>query len=144
VRCAAARQSADAADEGEDFFDVLESTPADGPETVRENYRRLQKRLHPDVAGSSKDAIARSAALNVAYETLNDATKRAAYEAGTGAPRRSGARKRAAPARREGLVGPLRQERLLATLLPRRAAGTERLVRHLSRLLATQLLCTPC
>ena len=133
-RGAAARSSArgtdpTAYDDEEDFFDLLESTPADSAEVIRDNYRRLQKRLHPDVAGDSAAAVARSAALNVAFEVLNDPARRAAYTSGASLPgaRRGVCRRQGAGVRREGLVGPLRQQRLLATLLPRRAAGTERL-----------------
>jgi hypothetical protein len=140
ARTRAARGAAQnsAEEDGEDYFDVLQVTPADSADVVRDAYRRLQKRAHPDIAGSSAAAVARSAALNVAFETLNDPARRAAYVSDGGVRRGGGAkgktaraRTRTAPARREGLMGPLRQERLLATLLPRRAAGTARLVRSL-------------
>jgi DnaJ-domain-containing protein 1 len=114
--------------DAEDYFDALGCTPADSPDTVREAYRRLQKHLHPDVAGDSAAAVARSALVNVAFDTLSDPARRAAYTArvtGLRAVRSAGRQ----PQRREGLVGPMRHERLLTTLLPRRAAGTPRLVR---------------
>jgi hypothetical protein len=90
-----------------------------------------QKRLHPDVAGSSRESVERSAAVNVAWTTLSDPAKRASYNATLAGVRAKGARGKRrngtarGPIRREGLVGPLRSERLLATLVPRRAPGSD-------------------
>lgn len=157
TRCAAGQGQAPAADgeDVEDYYDVLEAAPADTVETLRENYRRLQartprrvtfgprrpcntdapslsqKRLHPDVAGSSRASVERSAAVNVAWTTLSDPAKRASYNATLAGVRAKGARGKRrngaarGPVRREGLVGPLRSERLLATLVPRRAPGSD-------------------
>ena len=129
MRCPAAPGSLEPIeDDAEDFYDVLEATPADSIETLRENYRRLQKTYHPDRAGALPESIERSAKINVAYTVLSDPAQRATYTAklsGVRARGRGRSRSGATPTRREGLVGPLRSERLLATLVPRRAPDSE-------------------
>lgn len=47
---------------------------------IRRAYRLLAKQHHPDVNPESADALARIQALNAAYETLCDATRREAYD----------------------------------------------------------------
>ncbi len=49
-------------------------------EQIRIAYRMLAKQHHPDVNHGSHDAIARTQALNAAYEILGDATRRRAYD----------------------------------------------------------------
>ena len=131
-RCRAAGDLGPIEDDAEDYYDVLEATPADSIDTLRENYRRLQKRLHPDVAGSLPASVERSAQINIAYTVLSDPAQRATYNSKLSGVRAKGARaggrgrrSGATPTRREGLVGPLRSERLLATLLPRRAPDSD-------------------
>eukprot|EP00959_Pyramimonas_sp_CCMP1952_P074424 1554884-Pyramimonas_sp.AAC.1 len=67
----------------ESYYDILMIEPmaADNRETLRANYRRLQKSYHPDVY---KDGGERSQLLNTAYETLMDPTKRMEYDRGIG------------------------------------------------------------
>ena len=111
---------------------MLESSPADSMDTLREKYRGLQKRYHPDVVGSLPESVERSAKINIAYTVLSDPVQRATYNAKLSGTRARGARaggrgrrSGATPTRREGLVGPLRSERLLATLLPRRSHDSQ-------------------
>jgi DnaJ-class molecular chaperone len=47
---------------------------------IRQAYRLLTKRHHPDVNGGSEDAQRRSQELNAAYETLSDRARRKAYD----------------------------------------------------------------
>lgn len=47
---------------------------------IRAAYRALAKQHHPDVNQSSRDAIARTQALNAAYEILSDPAQRHAYD----------------------------------------------------------------
>ncbi len=49
-------------------------------EQIRAAYRVLAKQLHPDVNGGSADAVARTQALNLAYEILSDPERRRAYD----------------------------------------------------------------
>lgn len=47
---------------------------------IREAYRSLARRLHPDLNGGDRDALARTQALNAAYEVLGDVARRRAYD----------------------------------------------------------------
>lgn len=47
---------------------------------IRAAYRLLAKQIHPDLNQASCDAVAQTQALNSAYETLNDAVRRQAYD----------------------------------------------------------------
>lgn len=47
---------------------------------VREAYRILAKRHHPDLNGGSAEAVARTQELNAAYETLSDPDRRQPYD----------------------------------------------------------------
>lgn len=47
---------------------------------IRTAYRLLAKQLHPDVNHGARAAIARTQALNAAYEILSDAAQRKAYD----------------------------------------------------------------
>ena len=56
-------------------------------EQVREAYRILAKRHHPDLNAGSADAVARTQELNAAYETLSDPALRQAYDDSLAAPK---------------------------------------------------------
>ena len=47
---------------------------------IRNAYRLLAKRLHPDVNGNSVDARVRTQELNAAYEVLSDTVRRRTYD----------------------------------------------------------------
>ncbi len=47
---------------------------------IRDAYRLLAKRYHPDLNGNSTEARARTQSLNGAYEVLSDPTRRRAYD----------------------------------------------------------------
>ena len=47
---------------------------------IRNAYRLLAKRLHPDLNGNSAEARLRTQELNAAYEVLSDTARRRAYD----------------------------------------------------------------
>ena len=51
------------------------------PETIRRRYRKLAKECHPDKCPGDAEAAARFKAIAQAFEILNDAAKRAHYDA---------------------------------------------------------------
>lgn len=73
----------------QDLYAILEVDRTADDEALRLAYRRLAWRYHPDVAGP--DALAKMQVINLAYQTLSDAERRRAYDAGlrpeAGAPR---------------------------------------------------------
>ena len=62
-----------------DYYEILGVPRDTDPSTLKNAYRRLAKKLHPDV---SKDvgADARFKEINEAYGILSDPEKRAAYD----------------------------------------------------------------
>jgi curved DNA-binding protein len=62
---------------------------------VRDAYRSLAKRFHPDVNQNSADAQLRIQELNAAYEVLEDPARRRAYESELNEESRTAARGRA-------------------------------------------------
>lgn len=80
------------------------------PAGIRDAYRRLSKRHHPDANGGSDDSLRRTQELNAAHEVLRDPARRRAYDEdlliAEDPPRRApaagpGARGRARPVVRE-------------------------------------------
>ncbi len=47
---------------------------------IRNAYRLLAKKFHPDVNGGSREAVARTQTLNAAYEILSDPERRREYD----------------------------------------------------------------
>lgn len=50
------------------------------PEQLRDAYRELARRLHPDVAGTSKEDAIRMAEVNHAWSVLSDPVSRREYD----------------------------------------------------------------
>lgn len=96
----------------EDFYSLLEVSPgaAVADQQLKDNYRRLQKRYHPDVYG---DGGKKSQELNAAYDTLSQPERRAEYDRGLRAT--GGGGKRAPWLSKEGVVGPLQAGTLVAS-----------------------------
>lgn len=63
----------------EDHYGVLGLSRGCTQAQIRDAYRVLARRFHPDV-NPGEDATARSQALNAAYETLSDPARRRAYD----------------------------------------------------------------
>ncbi|MGE8295700.1 MAG: J domain-containing protein [Pseudomonas sp.] len=60
------------------YYDILQIHPAADLEVIKAAYRALAKKFHPDKTGGDTDALMRE--INLAYEVLSDAAKRAAYD----------------------------------------------------------------
>lgn len=50
------------------------------PDQVRDAYRILAKRFHPDLNDADREAVLRTQEINAAYEVLSDPDRRAAYD----------------------------------------------------------------
>src|SRR5690606_19045332 len=65
-----------------DPYETLEIERSATAEEVRKAYRRLAKKLHPDLNPGSKDAEALFKELSNAYDLLSDAERRRQFDAG--------------------------------------------------------------
>ena len=63
---------------------------------IRDAYRALAKRYHPDLNGNSEEARTRTQAINAAHEVLRDPARRRAYDHELNLTSRSAAPQRAA------------------------------------------------
>jgi molecular chaperone DnaJ len=77
-----------------DYYEILGVTRTATNEEVKKAYRRLAMKYHPDRNTDDKDASRKFREVRAAYEVLNNAEKRAAYDqfghAGLGGGRRGG------------------------------------------------------
>lgn len=62
-----------------DYYRELGVKPGDSEATIKQAYRRLARKYHPDVS-KEPDAEARFKAINEAWEVLRDKDRRAAYD----------------------------------------------------------------
>ena len=63
-----------------DYYDVLGVSRTADQKQIRQAYRKLARKLHPDVNPGDKNAEARFKEVNAAYEVLSDAEKRKKYD----------------------------------------------------------------
>ena len=70
--------------ETEDLYEILQVHPAAHPGVIQAAYRRLTLLYHPD-RNPSQEADEMMTRLNLAYETLSDPVRRAAYDLAQGA-----------------------------------------------------------
>src|SRR6059058_6150168 len=65
-----------------DPYDVLGVSKSASAADIKNAYRKLAKKLHPDANKHDPKAASRFAELNAAYEIVGDAEKRKAYDRG--------------------------------------------------------------
>ena len=63
-----------------DYYAVLGVAPDADGETVKQAYRKLIKRVHPDLNPGSRDALEKTKALNKAYDVLSNSYRRREYD----------------------------------------------------------------
>ena len=63
-----------------DYYDTLGVGRTSDHKQIRQAYRKLARKLHPDVNPGDKNAEARFKEVNAAYEVLSDAEKRKKYD----------------------------------------------------------------
>jgi curved DNA-binding protein len=66
--------------EFKDYYATLGVTKAASEKEVKQAYRKLARKFHPDVNPGDKAAEARFKDINEAYEVLGDSAKRAKYD----------------------------------------------------------------
>ena len=63
-----------------DYYKVLGVPEQAEEEQIKQSYRKLAKKYHPDLNPDNPEAEARFKEIVEAYETLGDAEKRKAYD----------------------------------------------------------------
>src|SRR5258705_3741352 len=63
-----------------DYYKVLGVDRAASQDDIRKAYRKLARKLHPDINPGNKDAENRFKELSVAYDVLSDEKKRKLYD----------------------------------------------------------------
>ena len=65
-----------------DLYETLGVGRSASSDAIQKAYRRLAKKLHPDLNPGNKDSEERFKEISVAYGLLSDADKRARYDRG--------------------------------------------------------------
>src|SRR5438270_13149569 len=63
-----------------DYYSTLGVSRSASEKDIRSAYRRLARKLHPDVNPNDKASEARFKEINAAYEVLSDKEKRKKYD----------------------------------------------------------------
>ena len=65
---------------GKDYYNILGVNRDANEREIKQAYRRLARRYHPDVNPGDKSAEAKFKEINGAYEILSDKEKRQKYD----------------------------------------------------------------
>jgi len=65
---------------GKDYYNILGVKRDASEREIKQAYRRLARKYHPDVNPGDKSAEARFKQINEAYEVLSDKEKRQKYD----------------------------------------------------------------
>ena len=63
-----------------DYYKILNITEFSTSEEIKNAYRQLARKWHPDVAGNTPDVLAKFKEINEAYEILSNNLKKADYD----------------------------------------------------------------
>ncbi len=63
-----------------DYYKILDIPEFSTSEEIKNAYRKLARKWHPDIAGNSPDVVSRFKDINEAYEILSDCLKRTDYD----------------------------------------------------------------
>ena len=66
--------------EFKDYYATLGVTKSSSEKEIKQAYRKLARKHHPDVNPGDKSAEARFKEINEAYEVLGDSDKRKKYD----------------------------------------------------------------
>jgi len=69
-----------AATDFKDYYGILGVSKTASPEEIKQAFRKLARKFHPDVNPNNKQAEARFKEVNEAYEVLSDPDKRKKYD----------------------------------------------------------------
>ncbi len=69
-----------AATDFKDYYSILGVSKTATPEEIKQAFRKLARKFHPDVNPGNKQAEARFKEVNEAYEVLSDPDKRKKYD----------------------------------------------------------------
>lgn len=69
-----------AATDFKDYYAILGVSKTASPEEIKQAFRKLARKYHPDVNPGNKQAEARFKEINEAYEVLSDPDKRSKYD----------------------------------------------------------------
>ncbi|MEO6836483.1 MAG: DnaJ domain-containing protein, partial [Candidatus Tumulicola sp.] len=63
-----------------DYYEILGVARGVSGDEIKQAYRRLARKHHPDVSDDKSEAELRFKTINEAYEVLSDPAKRAQYD----------------------------------------------------------------